>query len=294
MIHIRVRPEEISHDWLEKAANLTAQLIACVDDGEDVSQEIRKTAIQKRREIVDKNQPVWKDLKEVLMKWSHNKCWYSEVRDVGSDFHVDHFRPKGSVKNPGEEEREGYWWLAFDWRNYRIAAAWCNSPHKAEEGPAKGKQNQFPLSNKCVPARCPEEVALEEPALLDPTNEFDVLLIDFDETGLPQPVMEGWNQHRVLTTRRVLHLDAPRMVEARQEVWRRCHHALLQAHSALNLSADEHRKRDDQNAMAWIRRVCEMLRPDAPLSAVARACVLKSEFRWAMPLLKHPFSEMTG
>lgn len=294
MIHIRVHPEEIPQEWLKKAAELTEELNACKDDDEDVLPGDRRTAMQKRKDILERNQPIWKDLKEILMRWSYNKCWYSEVRDVGSDYHVDHFRPKGLVKNPGEEEREGYWWLAFDWRNFRIAAAWCNSPHKAEEGPAKGKQNQFPLSDKCVPASCPEGIALEEPALLDPTSEFDVLLIDFDETGLPQPVMDGWNQQRVLITRRVLHLDAPRMVEARQDVWRKCHHALLQAHSALNLPMDEHRNRDDRNAVEWIRKICEMLRPDAPLSAVARACVLKSEFRWTRSLLNHPFLEMVG
>ncbi|HEX5719311.1 MAG TPA: hypothetical protein VF179_24325 [Thermoanaerobaculia bacterium] len=294
MIHVPVHPEDIPPEWLERAADLTAQLKACVDDGEEVAQESRKTAMEKRREIVDKNQPVWKGLKKILMSWSHNKCWYSEVRDVGSDYHVDHFRPKGPVKNLGEDEREGYWWLAFDWRNYRIAAAWCNSPHSVEEGPAKGKQNQFPLSDGCTPARCPEEIDLEKPVLLDPTNELDVLLVDFDETGMPQPVMDGWNRERVVTTRRVLHLDAPRMIEARQEVWRKCSHALLQAHSAMNLPADEHRKRDDKNALEWIRSICEMLRPDAPLSAVARACVLKSDFQWARKLLTHPFSEVVG
>lgn len=291
MIHVRVRPKEIPTEWLENAARLTAMLRACTDDDQGVPQQERRTAVEKRKDIIERNASVWRQLKDIMMRWSHNKCWYSELQDAGSDYHVDHFRPKGRVKNPGEDEREGYWWLAFDWTNYRISVAWCNSTHTSEDGPAKGKQGQFPLGKNCKPATCPEELAEESPALLDPTNEQDVLLIDFDETGLPQPAVQGWNGERVLTTRRILHLDAPRMIEARQEVWRRCRHALLQAQKAMSLSGESHRGSDDQNALEWIRIVCDMLRPNAPLSSVAQACVLRSEFRWAWKLLSHTNSE---
>lgn len=294
MILVSVRPEEIPMEWRERAARLTAELEACVDDGEELPKGERSTAAQKRKEIIDKNEGVWRELKDTLMRWSYGKCWYSELRDVGSDYHVDHFRPKGRVRNPGEDEREGYWWLAFDWTNYRMAVAWCNSSHKSEEGPAKGKRDQFPLGRNCKPATTSGEVAAEKPVLLDPTSAFDTLLVDFDETGLPQPVEDGWNRERVLTTRTVLHLDAPRMVEARQEVWRSCRFALLQAHSALSLPGDEHRNRDDQAAHGWIKKICEMLRPNAPLSAVAQACVLKCEFPWARKLLSSVYSEVPG
>ena len=121
MIKIAVHPTDVPASWLRRASELTAKLEACVDDGEDVPADERLTAAAKRKKIIDGHAYVWSELKDLLLKWSHQKCWYSELREDGSDYHVDHFRPKGRVLNDGERPRDGYWWLAFDWRNYRIA-----------------------------------------------------------------------------------------------------------------------------------------------------------------------------
>lgn len=289
MIYVKTVPEEVGQEWLDKAARLTGELSACEDDGEDVPEDQRKTARQKRKEIMERNGEHWSRLKPILLRWSHQKCWYSELRDDGSDYHVDHFRPKGRVRNPGESDREGYWWLAFDWTNYRVAVGWCNAPHRGDGTAAKGKHDQFPLAaGSAIASRPADDISAEKPVLLDPTNEEDVLLVDFNEEGLPIPSVDGWGAQRVLRTRDVLHLDAPRMVEARKRVWRDCGHAVLQAHDLINIDEASHRLRDDAQLRAWIETICRMIRPDAPLSAVARAYLVKCEYVWARRLLYDP------
>jgi hypothetical protein len=286
VIHIAPRPEDVPPEWLEKACKLTQQLRECMDDASDVS-----TAAQKRRSILEAHDDQWQALKHILSRWSFDKCWYSELRESGSDYHVDHFRPKGRVRNEGEEEREGYWWLAFEWTNYRLAASWANSSHRDPGKPSQGKADQFPLKPGTNPVGPDGNIENEIPLLLDPTNEFDVQLVDFDETGLPIPAVSGgWAADRVIGTRRLLHLDSQRMVEARQEVWRRCTRLLEKANGVINATADEYTTFHDTTTHDWVREICMMLRPDAELSAVALACVIKSEYVWARKLPCNPLS----
>lgn len=284
MIVIEVRADDIPEPWLVKAEKLRNDLLACVDDPPGTPEG--KTAQQKRKKIIDDHQEHWKLLKERLMAWSHQKCWYSELRDDGSDYHVDHFRPKGRVRNPGEADREGYWWLAFDWRNYRMAVAWCNSPHTDDDDEAKGKHDQFPLGPRGRVATCPaDNLDDEDVVLLDPLREADVVLIDFDETGVPVPTAEGWTAERVTTTVKVLHLDAPRMKEARQRVWRDCQRALGRAHRLINQRALDRGSLDGELLEEALEDIRRLIDPQAELSAVARACIQRSGYRWAFKVL---------
>lgn len=288
MIHITVHADEIDTEWLKRAADVTKQLIDCADDdGPD-----GKSAVQKRAKIIEDNQGLWRDrdLKKLLSKWSHGKCWYSELRELGSDYHVDHYRPKGRVRSEGEPDRDGYWWLAFDWTNYRIAVSWVNSPHKGSGPNAQGKSDYFPLKPGSSPADPLQPTDDELPMLLDPINEMDTLLIDFDENGLPVPTVGGWGEVRVRGTTKILHLDAPQMLEARQQVWRDCERRIQRAHDALNAPAGSYNADRETTAQNWIAEICQMLRPDAELSAVARACVMKSEYLWARRLPSSPLA----
>jgi len=77
---------------------------------------------------------------------SHGKCWYSEAPDAVSDWHVDDYRSKKRTLDEDKTEYDGYHWLAFDWKNYRIAGSFPNSPHKDGEGVTRGKWDYFPLA----------------------------------------------------------------------------------------------------------------------------------------------------
>jgi len=83
-------------------------------------------------------------LKDWLLKFSNGKCWFSEAKDTFSHMDVEHFRPKKSAKDLNGVEREGYWWLTFDWHNYRI----CGNVGNRKKG------TFFPLSPGCTPATC--------------------------------------------------------------------------------------------------------------------------------------------
>jgi hypothetical protein len=279
VIHVEVHPEEIPDKWVEDSRELTEKLRQCVDDVNGAC-----TAAQKRRAIIEAHEGHWKSLKETLSGWAFGKCWYSELRDSGSDYHVDHYRPKGRVRNEGEKEREGYWWLAFEWTNFRMAVSWVNSPHKDPGKASQGKFDQFPLKPGTSPIGPDESIESEIPVLLDPTNANDVLLVDFDERGLPIPTVTGWGAHRVLETSRILHLDSTRMIEARQLAWRQCEGLLKRANVAMNTPVAEHTIFHNKTAEDWVREICKMLEPRAELSAVARACVSKSPHVWARKL----------
>ena len=76
--------------------------------------------IKERNEYIDSNSAHWGELKEWLKVLSKGKCWFSEVRELYSHYDVEHFRPKKEAKNLDKTIRDGYWWLAFDYTNYRL------------------------------------------------------------------------------------------------------------------------------------------------------------------------------
>lgn len=91
---------------------------------------------------------------------SYGKCWYSEAKDAGANFDVDHFRPKAEAKRTEDlVDADGYAWLAFDWENFRLSAQNCNRLNTDESGNTVGKGSWFPLldgspkacwDNRCI------------------------------------------------------------------------------------------------------------------------------------------------
>src|SRR6266511_3690577 len=80
-----------------------------------------------------------KSVKNALLRAQHNKCCYCESKFRHTSYGaVEHYRPKGSVKQaPGlKEEYPGYYWLAYDWNNLLVSCERCNTSHKG---------NLFPL-----------------------------------------------------------------------------------------------------------------------------------------------------
>jgi len=76
-------------------------------------------------------------------------------------------------------ERDGYWWLAFDWRNYRISGAIGNRPNRGEDDEIRGKADYFPLREGSPVATGPECNLRDELIyFLDPTDANDPLLLN--------------------------------------------------------------------------------------------------------------------
>jgi hypothetical protein len=127
-------------------------------------------------------------VKNLLRRWSNNKCWYSEGRSDIFHLRVDHFRPKNELaliknKDSYREARTfdtapGYWWLAFDWKNFRLTGEIVNSY----------KGSYFPLRTGSAVASQPNQNHnAEVHVLLDPTIEADTNLLTFNIDGMPTP-----------------------------------------------------------------------------------------------------------
>jgi hypothetical protein len=103
--------------------------------------------------------------------------------DVRSDNAVDHYRPKSRVAEC--PKHPGYWWLAFDWTNYRFSCTFCNSLRRDDQTESLGgKKDRFPLRDESRRAFGPDDTLDdEEPVLLDPTWFGDPPILWFDEDG---------------------------------------------------------------------------------------------------------------
>ncbi len=143
---------------------------------------------------------IWGEVKDKLAEASGQKCWYCETKRNRDSFSVDHFRPKNAVTifDPSNRTQqivgaEGYWWLSYEWRNYRFSCNFCNSGCSTDG--TRGKNDLFPLVDERVRIKdepsCFEDHRSETPLLLDPTNENDIKLIVFDRDGSAKPRFES-------------------------------------------------------------------------------------------------------
>src|SRR3990172_10183861 len=161
---------------------------------------------------------IWQDLNTRLAALTGGKCWYSESRNPTADKNVDHFRPKNRVDE--DPNHEGYWWLAFQWRNYRYASQWCNQRRVNDvNGTSGGKWDQFPLCNGSFRARLEvDDCDMEVPELLDPTDPDDWKLLTFRQDGYPTPAMQpGTSEYqRAETSIKLYHLHCNELINERR------------------------------------------------------------------------------
>lgn len=263
MIYVYLDGGKIPNEWLAKAAALTARL-----EGLATKEE--------RAKLINTNNKLWSELKDVLLAMSCGKCWYSEAPDAVSDFHVDHFRPKGKSVDEDGKEYDGYQWLAFNWENYRIAGSYPNSPHKDGSGVVRGKWDYFPLAKGSSRASWSDrDTKNERYLLLDPTNEHDPKLLTFDETGLPKP-SDPTNpiaRKKVELTTRMLFLDSPRLVAARKAKWREVLDWLEEYLEVCPKDYDNCTPQDHARFTRHLDKVSRLTSSEAAYSATARACL---------------------
>ena len=129
---------------------------------------------------------IWRDFKAAFAEAQHGRCGYCELPVIaGQPGDVEHYAPKSEVRefvdwqtehgqeqpnaekvtgrNPARKWTLGYWWLAYDWKNYLLACSACNSVWKG---------NLFPV--KQPPARgMPAQSQPEIPLLLNPYGPRD-------------------------------------------------------------------------------------------------------------------------
>lgn len=176
---------------------------------EDARQAILACPEVGRSKFIDDNASKCSELRHALWTLGSAKCWYSEASLQECEGHVEHFRPKKGVTG---EKHGGYWWLAFDWTNLRLAHPTVNR-RKTDylTGEKRGKGTYFPLKSDTVRANSPGEESQEEPVLLDPIVFSDTLLICFSESGSPSPSYkkekDEWRWQRAQSSIEYYHLD---------------------------------------------------------------------------------------
>ncbi len=193
--------------WRTSAASALAKLKTAITPAE------RKTILK-----TEKASKVWRDFYKLLPAHLKKKCWYCEAEEIRSDMPVDHFRPKSGVEE--DKRHTGYWWLAFDWENYRCACSFCNSRHVMEET-AGGKQSRFPLENPKRRAYTQtDNIDLEEPYFLDPFNVDDEKLLWFDADGVPEPCpgANATQRKKVQNSIDIFHLHEGKIARKRNNI----------------------------------------------------------------------------
>ncbi len=217
--------------WLATSARLLQEMHVLNAEGEKLASQGDTTGaslkIKARNDLIDNNGNHWGELKQWMLALSHGKCWFSETRDTYSHYDVEHFRPKKEAKddqncdaNGKPMTRDGYWWLAFEYSNFRI----CGNVGNRKKG------GWFPLHKdsrlSTVSARCEES---EAPFLLDPVHKSDTVLLAFNEEGnaTPAPGCNDWERKRVSVSIERLKLnDHDALPEERRKVWQRVTRAI--------------------------------------------------------------------
>lgn len=177
---------------------------------------------KKRKEILEKSasSDIWRSFYQLLPESLKSKCWYCESADIRADVPVDHFRPKNRVES--EANHLGYWWLAFDWQNYRCACTFCNS-RRVFSDTEGGKACKFPLVDPATRANSPtdvQELIDEVPDFLDPFNAEDEKLLWFDGDGkpIPKPDATASEARKVNNSIDIFHLHETRIIRARNRI----------------------------------------------------------------------------
>jgi uncharacterized protein (TIGR02646 family) len=210
---------------------------------------------------------VWGSLNPILAEVSNKKCWYCESIQNRADKAVDHFRPKNRVTGP--RGGQGYWWLAFEWRNYRYSCTYCNS-RRVEDETAGGKQDNFPIAADATRGSFAATVVdldrNERPQLIDPTKFDDVKLLTFDiGDGSAIPAVSatedpvGYERARVSIELYHLHEEGLRI--ARLQKMLRIRQLVATA---------EKLPAGDETYEETVNEIASSIRPDAEHSAAAR------------------------
>lgn len=224
--------------------------------------------IERRNKFIDDHSSHWGRLKPWLEVLSLGKCWFSEAKEIFSHYDVEHFRPKKEAKALDGTVRDGYWWLAFDYTNFRL----CGNVGNRKKG------GWFPLSGQsCLSSFDNPREESEEPYLLDPTKASDVELIAFDEEGraIPEPGCSDWEKHRVEETIKRLKLNEhANLAEERRKVWQRVSleiEGFLNAKSRCSRGGNPAAK---EKLEEHCRQIRQFANASTELSAVAKYCAI--------------------
>jgi uncharacterized protein (TIGR02646 family) len=241
-----------------------------------------KVICETLHKAITKSSAVWGNAKVALSSVSADKCWYCECKQERSDLQVDHFRPKNRVT--GETGPSGYWWLAFEWTNFRLACTFCNCVREDNEtNEVGGKGNKFPIFDN-VPRMSRPKDPLDRPVLLDPCVRRDVEALRFKRNGLPEPVSSDTSSIdfiRAEETISVFNLRHTRLKRAREAL-------AIELEDDVAVANACYEQGDIASFDKIADRIVSRIRPEAQFSTFARLVIANHrEIEWVDKLWAH-------
>ena len=263
MRHVPLLDNQPPQEWLTRAATATAEIEAEADP------EARKT-------LINAKSKVWGDLKDWLLGLSKQKCWFSEAKDCFQDWDVEHFRPKSSAKNLDGSEREGYWWLSFDWKNMRVCGRVGNNK----------KGMFFPLGSEFAASSGNRDTDEEVPYLLDPIVKADCALLSFNRLGeaVPAPGADVWSTKRVNMSVQRYKLDYDKLELQPETIWEICVALVNEIQNLMLEQSHNPGAAKKARIEEKIHQLASLTRRSSVCSSAAIACLQKTEVGWAMRL----------
>lgn len=264
MIFIDLENNPPSQDWLDRADNLTQQLIAA------------QTPAAKNA-IIDANQALWNELKDHLSNLSNQKCWYTESINSGAHCHVDHFRPKKEIKDEDGNVLDGYWWLAFDWMNYRFS------------GPAPNvrKKSYFHVvANRA--ANYGDNHNIEDTLFIDPIKVRDPECLAFDNEGRVRPkdtLTTSRNYKRAKYSIMRLNLNSGTLIDKRKDKYRKASALLLHLDTKIRLQSVKWDQARENEIETGFRELIAMCSRNSEFSAAVKFCLKSSSYDWALEIV---------
>lgn len=269
MRYINLNEIALPDGWLEKAKDLTQAL------------KDAKNSKSRKKIINSAKNEIWKELFIPLHNLSYGKCWYSEAKDVMSDRDVDHFRPKNVAKNIDQIPRadeEGYWYLCYDYENYRFSSQYSNQLRKDKFNPDKetrGKGVFFPLFKGSSVGKSKNQCEDEEIMLLDPCDEDDPILLTFSANGKAIPnvnaILDPKDEIRVITSIKLYHLDHEPLEEARERTWDFCQR-MIDRIRGISIDPNDISVKGRNDVKFYQKELRRLTGKNEELSAVAIAC----------------------
>ncbi|MDP1816861.1 MAG: hypothetical protein Q8K92_20580 [Leadbetterella sp.] len=264
MIFIDLENNPPPKGWIDKAEALTQKLIAA-------------PTIAAKNVIIDANQTLWNELKDHLSSLSNQKCWYSESINAGAHCHVDHFRPKKEVIDEAGNITDGYWWLAFDWMNYRFS------------GPAPNvrKKSYFHvMANRAL--NYGDNCNIEDILFIDPLRVRDPECLAFDNEGRVKSKdtnTKTRNYIRAEYSIRRLNLNASSLIDKRKDKFRKASVLLIHLDNKIKLQAVTWDQSRENEIEAGFKELIQMCSKNSEFSAAVKFCLKSSSYDWALGIV---------
>jgi hypothetical protein len=192
--------------------------------------------------------------KQAFASAQFSKCCFCEgLFDAFYRGDVEHYRPKGAVREGKVRSFPGYYWLAYEFSNLFFACADCNQYRK---------KDQFPLVTEGQRARSHhDDIAAEDPLILSPGGPRDPREHIRFYNDVPIGVTDAGKRTIV-----ALRLDREPLNRLRRKLLVR-----LRDHQCTvrNLSEDARPEIVMKVALARLE-LAEAVRPDAEFSATAQ------------------------